>query len=277
MGLTYDGGSALLSYLYNDNDLLSDYDSFEIELIRSNGSTAYNSQSGAASDLVAVTRASGNWDINGNIVTNSSDLTFPPSNNPDSQSIVFFNVYVSGISEPLKLFATGTLNTPININQGETPIIYANDLEIDIDKTNKYTSAFKEKIYRYLFLAEDSFSGIAEYKFVIYNTSGNATPLEFYLTRDSGVPNFSITSEAGGSYAAARNASDVVLPLNQGSNISTDEIRMFYSQGTFPNFTYDRAGDFIMREIGTGTPITYTIANGETARLQTNFLRINSK
>ena len=68
------------------------------------------------------------------------------------------------------------------------------------------------------------------------------------------------------------------LDLNDtNSNIVTNQIKMFYSQGTFPNFTFVEAGSFIMREIGTGTPITYTIANGETARLQTNFLRINAR
>jgi len=289
MGLTYDGGANLLKYIYNSDDELGVekngvpalYNNFTIELRKSDGSP----YEGVTVALPRGSQSIGEpvWNINGNIVTNASDLTFSPKATSGSDTINTFNVYLTTLANQSILFATGTLNTPITVQQGETPIIRAYDsnsgdgLEINIDQTNKYTSAFKEKIYNYLFLAEDSFSGIAEYKFVIYNTSGNSTPLEFYLTRDSGLPNFNITSEAGGSYAAARNASDVVLPLNQGSNISTDEIRMFYSQGTFPNYTYLEAGDFIMREIGTGTPITYTIANGETARLQTNFLRINAR
>ena len=298
MGLTYNGGFNLLDYVYNKNPSYgieknqepASYDSWLVELTASDG-TAYNSDTNS-DDKRRLNRGSqdtGNevWNVGDgyatNFVVNLIDIQFA-ANGGDAQTFTGFNLYIGQFGADVDLlFATGTLNTPITVQPGETPIIRAYDassgdgLKIDIDETNLYTSDFRDKIYRYLFLAEDSFSGIAEYKFVIYNTSGNSTPLEFYLTRDSGLPNFNITSEAGGSYAAARNASDVVLPLNQGSNISTDEIRMFYSQGTFPNYTYLEAGDFIMREIGTGTPITYTIANGETARLKTNFLRINAR
>ena len=284
MGLTYFGGEALLNYLYNDAKdadggiLLNNYDSFLIQLIRTDGN-AYDSQSGADSDAVAVTRVGANWNIDGNIVTNANDLTFPPSDNSNSQSIVGFELYIDGIGETPELFATGTLNTPITIQQGETPIIRAynassgDGLEINIDSTSRYTQDFREKIYKYLFLAEDSLNSVVEYQFIVYNTSGNPTPLEFYLTRDSNVPNWDVSQRSD--YARAENSSDIVLPLNNtNANIITNQIRMFYSQGTFPNFTYTYAGAFETIQVNNLDPVTYTIANGETARFQVGELRI---
>ena len=284
MGLTYATGANLLNYLYNDvdfygvqrnqNDPIPRFSSFIVALTKSNG--IVYSEGGQNESLIRGF-GSTSWNINGNIVTNAIDLTFPPKSTSGSETITGFTLKIDGVSDSSSIFATGTLNTPITIQQGETPIIYAGDLEINIDQPNRYTSTFKQKIYEYLFLGADSLSSVNQYRFIIINTQGAQTPLEFYLTRDSSVPNFVITSEGGGSYAAARNASDIDFDLNQGVNISTNQIRMFYSQGTFPNFTYVYAGDFIMREIGTGTPTTYTIANGETARLRTNFLRINAQ
>ena len=232
MGLTYFGGEALLNYLYNDAKdadggiLLNNYDSFLIQLIRTDGN-AYDSQSGADSDAVAVTR----------------------------------------------------VGAPITIQQGETPIIRAynassgDGLEINIDSTSRYTQDFREKIYKYLFLAEDSLNSVVEYQFIVYNTSGNPTPLEFYLTRDSNVPNWDVSQRSD--YARAENSSDIVLPLNNtNANIITNQIRMFYSQGTFPNFTYTYAGAFETIQVNNLDPVTYTIANGETARFQVGELRI---
>ena len=138
------------------------YDSFLVQLIRTDGN-AYDSQSNADSDAAAVTRVGANWNIDGNIVTNANDLTFPPSSNSNSQLIVGFELYIDGIGQTPELFATGTLNTSITIQQGETPIIRAynassgDGLEINIDTTSRYTDSFKIGIYNYLFRDLDSF------------------------------------------------------------------------------------------------------------------------
>ena len=52
---------------------------------------------------------------------------------------------------------------------------------------------------------------------------------------------------------------------------------MFYSQGTFPNFTYTYAGAIQLISLTSSNPQTYTIADGETARFQDGFLRINAR
>ena len=196
-----------------------------------------------------------------------------------------------GLVIGLELFATGTLNTPITIQEGETPIIRAynassgDGLEINIDSTSYYTQDFRLGVYNYLFLAQDSFASVIDYKFVVYNSLAQPTPLEFFLARKDTFPsnpNWFITQEGSGSnqYARARNVNDIALPLNSqvpSVNIITNQIRMFYSEGTFPNQTYTYAGLLDLRDSNGSNPQTYTINDGETARFQVGFLRINAR
>ena len=192
MALTYFGDNAILNYLYNDNDTLGAYDSFLIQLLTEGGSAYAGGEQTIG--LIRGTQTVGSeiWNVGDgfttNFVVNLIDITFPPlsANDASSQRLTQFELYVDGIGQTPELFATGTLNNPITVQAGETPIIRKYDsqtcdgINIDIDETNKYTSAFRDKIYRYLFLAEDSLNSVVEYQFVVYNTSGNPTPLEFY-------------------------------------------------------------------------------------------------
>ena len=286
MGLIYFGGNALLNYVYNDDDLLEDYDSFEIQLVDNNSAGyAGGRQSVVRGDDATFGNA---WNINGINVTNKNDIQFPPLfSNAPAQTLTKFNIFIDGISATKKAFASGTLNTPIVVQAGETPIIRAynassgDGLEINIDETNKYTSAFREKIYKYLFLAEDSLNSVINYRFNIIDTQGAQQPLEFIVARrgTSISPNWTIAqiSEGSGTYAEASNLGDLSFGLNEYGNVPTNLIRMFYGEGDFPNETYTSAGSFFITATDGESQITTTINDGETARLQAGQLRINSK
>jgi len=118
-------------------------------------------------------------------------------------------------------------------------------------------------------------SSVINYRFNIIDTQGAQQPLEFTLGRDLNFPIWQITQISD--YAQASNMSDVIFNLNTFGSITTNLIRMFYGEGTFPNETYTSAGVFAITTTNGTSQITTTIANGETARLQTGQLRINAK
>ena len=303
MGLTYNGGFNLLDYVYNKNPSYgieknqepASYDSWLVELTASDG-TAYNSDTNS-DDKRRLNRGSqdtGNevWNVGDgyatNFVVNLIDIQFA-ANGGDAQTFTGFNLYIGQFGADVDLlFATGTLNTPITVQPGETPIIRAYDassgdgLKIDIDETNLYTSDFRDKIYRYLFLAEDSLSDVISYKFTPFN-NGSGTlfdNLSFFVNRvdenNPGGVNWGIANQGG--YAQAYNLKDLALPLNMLGNAVFNRVNIYYSQGSFPNETYVLAGNFVtITDQSTGSPTNYTIADGETGRFKAVELRINAK
>jgi len=291
MGLTYDGGANLLKYIYNSDDELGVekngvpalYNNFTIELRKSDGSP----YEGVTVALPRGSQSIGEpvWNINGNIVTNASDLTFSPKATSGSDTINTFNVYLTTLANQSILFATGTLNTPITVQQGETPIIRAYDsqtgdgITIDFDNVNsgRYTPEFIQKINDYVFLGQDSLASVNQYRFIIIDSNGQQTPLDFYVSRtDFQDGNWDISNISG--YAQAQNKGDLVLPLNDtNASISTNTIDFFYGEGDIGNQTFTKAGRLGMTQLGNDTPASYQIADGETARLKAGELRINSK
>ena len=291
MGLTYNGGNVLLKYVYNNDDTLTDYDGFLIELQTSNG-TPYDSGIGEELSRAGLNRNNIAWGITNTFVYNNLDIQFPVFNkdNVSSQTFTKFTLSMSILGGGSFTFATGTLNTPITVQKGETPIIRAYDSQtgdgITIDFDNfaggKYEKTFTRKINDYIFLGQDSLSSVNQYRFIIINSSGQQTPLEFSLSRsNAGGGNWNVLQIAGNSatsYAQAQNKNDIVLPLNDGVNVSTNTIDFFYGEGDIGNNpTFTKAGRLSMTQLGNDTPASYQILGGETARLQAGELRINAK
>ena len=290
--LTYFGDEVILKYLYNGEDILGtqrnqddpipNYSSFTLELVRDDGSLYTEGEQNTTLIRAFDTES---WSIIGGIVTNTNDIEFPPNGEDFSQNIVTANLYVDGFEVNRQKIATITLNTPITVQKGETPIIRAynassgDGLEIDIDATNKYTSTFKQKINEYLFLADDSLNGISSYRFTIIDNTGSATSLSVDVSRDSQFPNWDLVLFGSGSsgYSQMQNDSDLEFGLYEGNaSINTNTFDMFYEEG-FPNPIFTKAGRLSMTQVGNDTTTTYQILNGETARFKAGELRINAK
>ena len=283
MGLTYDGGFNILNYIYNNVDDLGTgavqdqiYNGFEIELQEADG-TPY--VKGTQND--SLLRNGTYWQVTNTFVYNVDDIVFPPLGvNDNSQTLTKFTLKMLQISGSPLTFATGTLNTPITVQKGETPIIYSSDLEIDFDIASAYSDEFTRKINDYVFLAQDSLSSVSQFKFTPFFTTAYEN-LSFFVAREDaqspGGVNWGIVNQ--GAFAQAYNSKDLVLPLNDtGSSAVFNRVYMYYSQGTFPNETYVFAGNFVtITDQSTGNPTNYTILNGETGRFKTLELRINAK
>ena len=181
-------------------------------------------------------------------------------------------------------FATGTLNTPITVQKGETPIIRAYDansgdgLEIDFDISSNYTNDFTRKINDYVFLAQNSLSNVGFFRFTVINNLAQQTALKIDVARENDplFLNWGVANQGGD--AQAYNLNDLVLPLNEsGTTITTNTINLYSATGDplVPSFIL--SGSFNTTQPNSVSPLTYQIVNGETARFKVGELRIKSK